>query len=163
MTIIYDIATFILSEVYAKGRNMKKSDLSKWANKKILCKYGIDSQEYSLYTQSAFKLLSDEYELIHIAEGKSVGITQKGYDVFEKYQTVEKYIANLKCKTKWNEQLDFINKIIPIISAVFGVISTFVGYLLEINILNSLGFVFLGFVIGLGFNKCKSLLRRKTS
>lgn len=161
MTIVHYIATFILSKLHEKGRIIKESDLSKWANMELhKLNPEINPRECSLYTHSAFKLLSDEYGLIYLEEGRSVGITDKGHDVFEKYQSVEKYITNVKCKTKWNERFDFINKIIPIISAVFGAISTFVGYLLEINILNSLGFIFLGFVIGLGLNKCMTLMRR---
>ena len=87
MTIVHNIATFILSKLYKKGRIVKESDLSKWANMELRrLNPEIDSRECSLYTHSAFKLLSDEYGLIYLEEGRSVGITEKGHDVFEKYQ-----------------------------------------------------------------------------
>ena len=160
MTIVHNIATFILSKLYEKGRIVKESDLSKWANIELRrLNPEIDSRECSLYTHSAFKLLSDEYGLIYLEEGRSVGITEKGHDVFEKYQSVEKYIANVKCKTKWKERLDLTNKLIPIISTVCGIISTFVGFLLKINILNSLGLIFFGIVLGVCFKMCKTIFR----
>ncbi|MBQ0048462.1 MAG: hypothetical protein KBT33_13325 [Prevotellaceae bacterium] len=157
--LVYNIATFFLSKLYEYGRNVKKSDLSNWASRE-LSRFDpkMDSREYSFYKQAAFDLLSEENLLVFTKDEVSVGITEKGCDVFIKYQSIEKYIVNMKNKKRRNEQLDLAIKIISLISAICGATSTIIGFLLNTGGFIYLGNLFFGFVLGLCFNACKSFL-----
>lgn len=144
----YKIATYVLSKLEEKGRSVRKDDLEGWAeNEFVQLLPEKDTRAFSLYVMSAFSIL-EELCLIKMVSEKSVDITEKGRDA-AKCKSIEKYIAKQKHKAKLIERLDLVNKIIPVVSAVCGVVSLVVGYTMQMSLILSGGIFFAGIAFGL--------------
>lgn len=155
----YKIATYVLSKLEEKGRCVRKDDLEGWAEKEFVqLMPEKDTRAFSLYVMSAFSLL-EELCLIKMVSEKSVDLTENGRDA-TKYNSVEKYIVKQKYKAELNERLDLLNKVIPIVSAICGVISAVVGYKMQMSLILSGGIFLFGISFGVCLYKlCKFFVR----
>ncbi len=152
--LVYKIASFILSKLDEKERCIKTCDLNHW----VVIEFSkqmkeSDSRALSFYYSSALSLLDEELGLIRKTPDNLVTITEKGRDVSKNYTSIDQFITRQKIKDIWNKRLDFLNKTIPIASAICGAISTFIGLIMQINLLFLGGTFFAGIALGLCLHK----------